>query len=160
MLFFFFYEQQYDFLMTVQVHHTGPAKPLESTSPDNIQKSAHIGTFRKGGRGVLQSWPLCSLCKLCPTLCHILWIRWVIAKQPRLSRDAVVIAIGLFAEPPLQQHQPLVTDKRSPKGSRQNSSSELSASNMAWSWRLVPGSRGCWGGKKSKLNTQYKIEPQ
>lgn len=33
----------------VKVHHTSPAKPLESTSPDNIQKSAHIGTFRKGG---------------------------------------------------------------------------------------------------------------
>lgn len=30
-------------------------------------------------------------------------------------------------------------------GSHQNSSSELSASSMAWSWRLVPGSRGCWG---------------
>lgn len=29
--------------------HTSPAKPLESTSPDNIQKSAHIGTFRRGG---------------------------------------------------------------------------------------------------------------
>lgn len=31
------------------MHHASPAEPLESTSPDNIQKSAHIGTFRKGG---------------------------------------------------------------------------------------------------------------
>jgi len=126
----------------VEVHQASLVKPLESTSPDNIQKSAHIGSFRSGG---IQSGTLCSLCKLCPLLSHTLWIRWVIAKQPRVMGDAVVIVMGLFAEPPLQEHQLLVTDKKSPAGSHQNSSSELSASSMAWSWRLVPGSRGCWG---------------
>lgn len=59
----------------VKVHHTSPAKPLESTSPDNIQKSAHIGTFRKGGRegGGGYKADLCAACANCAlysvTLC-------------------------------------------------------------------------------------------
>lgn len=55
-----------------------------------------------------------------------------------------------------RERQPLVTNDPK-KGSHQNSSSELSASSMAWSWRLVPGSRGCWGKKKKVhliLNTR------
>lgn len=55
---------------------------------------------------------LCSLCKLCLKLWHILWIRWVEAKQPWVIGDADVMVIGLFAEPPLQQHRPLVGGHR------------------------------------------------
>ncbi|KAG7240272.1 hypothetical protein INR49_027083 [Caranx melampygus] len=50
------------------------------------------------------------------------------AKQPRVIGDALVIAIVMFAKPPLLEHQPT-----QPKQSHQNSSSELSASSMAWS---------------------------
>lgn len=82
-------------LFYVKVHHTTPAGACYSQH--------HLTTFRKvltlvlveKGGGV-QSWPLCSLCKLCPTLCHTLWIRWVIAKQPGVIEDAVVIAMGVF----------------------------------------------------------------
>lgn len=44
-----------------------------------------------------------------------------------------------------------------PEGSLQNSSSELSASSMAWSCRLVPGSPGCWG---ATTNLTWNLNPE
>lgn len=75
---------------------------------------------------------------------HILGIRWVIAKQPWVDGDRVVIAMGIFLFYFCQASDTgLVAYKKvGPAG--QNSSSELSASSMAWSWLPLPGSPGCW----------------
>lgn len=107
-----------------------------STPPDNTGKSAHIDTLRNIGKGDTKNTSVQPL--------HILGIRWVIAKQPWVDGDTVVIAMGIFLLYFCQASDTgLVAYKKvGPAG--QNSSSELSASSMAWSWLLLPGSPGCW----------------
>lgn len=137
---------------------------LQSTSPDNIQKSAHVGTCRKGGGGGIQSWPLCSLCKLCPTLCHTLWIRWVIAKQPGVIEDAVVIAMGVFDRTSFTGSVSHWSPTTPPPQKKKGVSSELVLGAVSQQHGLVLTagsglSRLLRRNKKGTLNTQYKADP-
>lgn len=108
------------------VHHTSPAKPLESTAPDNIQKSAHIGTFKGGDTKLNFVQPV----QIVPyTLSHSV-------DQMSHSQTAQgdsrcgchsnrVVCRSSFTVASAIGHRQ--------KKPHQNSSSELSASSMAWS---------------------------